>query len=306
VWHVFPQIHLRPGRANFSTLRSMTGYSFSSFLVSNAILISNQSPLVLIGYFASAASVGFFSLPYRLVMYIGDIVPRVGTVTASKVAELDERGHTGQLQSLTVLINRYCYALFLPLAVFLLIFGRELLARLVNPEFAANSAGVLPLVTILVTLTLAGMFNTVATLIGQGRHREYAWGVTAEVVLYIAALAWSIPRYGILGAAWSSLIVLTLSRGLLPAWIFCRQSGYSLSSFLASIYAAPTLTTLPAAATGIFLKSTYLPGSTWPELIIAGAVIAAVYYLLALFTCVSSEHRHGISRIVRRYLLRRA
>jgi O-antigen/teichoic acid export membrane protein len=283
----------------------MTGYSFSSFLVSNAILISNQSPLVLIGYFASAASVGFFSLPYRLVMYIGDIVPRVGTVTASRVAELDEHGHTGQLQSLTVLINRYCYMLFLPLAIFLLIFGHELLARLVNPEFAAHSAAVLPLVTILVTITIAGMFNTVATLIGQGRHRLYAWGLTVELVVYIAALVWSVPRYGVVGAAWSSLCVLTLSRGLLPAWIFCRQTAYSLASFLSSIYAAPTLTTLPAAAAGILLKRTYLPGRSWAELIVAGGIIACIYYALALFTCLSAEHRHRVRRLIGQQLLRR-
>jgi O-antigen/teichoic acid export membrane protein len=302
VMRIFPQIHLRPARASFSTLRDLTGYSFSSFLVSNSILISSQSPLVMIGYFASAASVGFFSLPYRLVMYIGDIVPRVGTVTASRVAELDEHGHTRQLQNLTVLINRYCYTLFLPLSVFLLLYGRELLARLVNPEFAANSAGVLPPVTILVTLTIAGMFNTVATLIGQGRHREYAWGVTAELVVYLAALAWSIPRFGIEGAAWSSLCVLTLSRGLLPAWIFCRQNAVSLGRFLASIYVTPTLTALPVAAAAVFLHRSYLPGNTWIELVIAGGIIAATYYTLALFTCVSAEHRHRIQSLLQRRL----
>ena len=302
VRRIFPDVHLRPARASFSALRAMTDYGFSSFLLGNAILISAQSPLVLIGYFSSAASVGFFSLPYRLVMYAGDIVPRVGTVTASKVAELDEHGHTGQLRSLTVLINRYCYALFLPLAIFLLIFGKALLARLVNPEFAAHSAGVLPLVTILVALTIAGMFNTVATLIGQGRHRPYAWGLTAEVVVYIAALAWAIPRHGVEGAAWASLCVLTLSRGLLPAWIFCRQSDYSLASFLASIYVAPTLTAIPAAVTGVFLESTYLPGATWMELIIAGAIIASVYFAVALFTCLSAEHRHAIRRLLERRL----
>jgi O-antigen/teichoic acid export membrane protein len=195
--------------------------------------------------------------------------------------------------------------LFLPLAIFLLIFGHELLSRLVNPEFAAHSAAVLPLVTILVTITIAGMFNTVATLIGQGRHRLYAWGLTAELVVYIAALVWSIPQYGVVGAAWSSLCVLTLSRGLLPAWIFCRQNAYSLISFLSSIYAAPTLTALPAAAAGVLLKRTYLPGSSWAELIIAGGIIAVIYYTLALFTCLSAEHRHRVRRLIGQQLLRR-
>lgn len=301
---ILPQIHLRFSRASLATLREMTGYSFSSFLVSNAILISNQSPLVLIGYFLSPRSVAFFSLPYRLVMYIGDVVPRVGTVTAARVAELDEHGHTGHLQSLTVLINRYCYTLFMPVTVFLLIFGQELLARFLPADFVQNSAPVLPLVTILVALTIAGMFNTVATLVGQARHREYAWTGVVEVIVYVAVLCFAIPRYGVVGAAWCSLCVLTVSRGLVPAWIFCRQNGRSLPSFLASIYVAPTLTALPAAAVGILLKQTILPGNNWLELIAAGSAIAAVLYALALFTSLRTEHRHALGHLLTRQLQR--
>jgi len=104
----------------------------------------------------------------------------------------------------------------------------------------------------------------------------------------------------VIGAAWSCLCVLSVTRGLMPAWIFCRQNGYSLASFLYSIYVTPTLTALPAAAAGVLLKRTYLPGNSWLELIAAGAVIAAVFYAPALFTCLSAEHRHGIQRLLER------
>lgn len=304
VRQIIPQLDLRLSRASRTTLREMTGYSFSSFLVSNAILISNQSPLVLIGYFLSPRSVAFFSLPYRLVMYIGDVIPRVGTVTAAKVAELDEQGHTGHLQSLTVLINRYCYTLFMPVAVFLLLYGRELLTRFLPASFVQNSAGVLPIVTILVALTIAGMFNTVATLVGQAKHREYAWVGVVEVAVYVASLAWAIPRHGVIGAAVCSLCVLTITRGLVPAWIFCRQNGYSLPSFLSSIYVAPTLTALPGAALGLALKNSWLPGNSWLELILAGCAIAAAIFAIALFTCLQKDHRHGLQHLIAQRLPR--
>ena len=71
----------------------------------------------MIGYMSSAASVGFFSLPFRLVNYAGDVIPRVGSVTTSKIAELDERNATS-VKQFTEVINRYCYTLFLPLTVF--------------------------------------------------------------------------------------------------------------------------------------------------------------------------------------------
>ena len=133
VLQLVPQLRLRIGEASTQTLRSMFGYSFSSFLLNNAMLAGNQAPLVMIGYMSSAASVGFFSLPFRLVNYAGDVIPRVGSVTTSKIAELDER-NAKSVKQFTEVINRYCYTLFLPLTVFFLVYGYPLLARLVAAD----------------------------------------------------------------------------------------------------------------------------------------------------------------------------
>ena len=133
----------------------MFGYSFSSFLLNNAMLAGNQAPLVMIGYMSSAASVGFFSLPFRLVNYAGDVIPRVGSVTTSKIAELDER-NAKSVKQFTEVINRYCYTLFLPLTVF---FPRVWVSASGPPrcrDFAARSAPVLPLIAIVVAVTTAG------------------------------------------------------------------------------------------------------------------------------------------------------
>jgi hypothetical protein len=39
------------------------------------------------------------------------------------------------------------------------------------------------------------------------------------------------------------------------------------------------------------LKSTVLPGRTWPELIAAGCLISAVYMAIAAFVCIAPHHR---------------
>ncbi len=305
VLQLVPQLRLRIGEASTQTLRSMFGYSFSSFLLNNAMLAGNQAPLVMIGYMSSAASVGFFSLPFRLVNYAGDVIPRVGSVTTSKIAELDER-NAKSVKQFTEVINRYCYTLFLPLTVFFLVYGYPLLARLVAADFAARSAPVLPLIAIVVAVTTAGMFNTQATLVGQARHRIYAYGLTLEVICLVGALAWSIPRYGIVGAAWSILTVMTFSRGLVPAALFCRYNECSLAKFLWFIYAGPTFTAIPVALLAFILRGSLLPGRNWPELIAAGAVIATVFLAAAFYTCVLPEHRrhaiHLISARLRRFI----
>ena len=299
VLQLVPQLRLRISEARVETLRSMFGYSFSSFLLNNAMLAGNQAPLVMIGYMSSAASVGFFSLPFRLVNYAGDVIPRVGSVTTPR--SLSSMSVTRHQSAFTEVINRYCYTLFLPLTVFFLVYGYPLLARLVAPDFAARSAPVLPLIAIVVAVTTAGMFNTQATLVGQARHRIYAYGLTLEVICLVGALAWSVPRYGIVGAAWSILTVMTFSRGLVPAALFCRYNASSLGQFLWFIYAGPTLTAIPVALLAFILRGSILPGRNWPELVAAGAVIATVFLAAAFYTCVLPEHRrHAIDLIAAR------
>jgi len=304
VFMAFPDLRIRFRHASTVTLRSLTGYSFSSFLISNAILISNQSPMVMIGYLVSATEAGFYSLPTRLIGYVGDIVARVGTVTASRVADMDERGKAAAMLEWIAVLNRYCYALFLPFVLFLLVWGPALIERMVGPSFAARSAVVLAPVAILTALTTAGMFNTVAAIIGQGRHRVYAYGLTVEIVVYFLALAWSIPRFGIAGAAFSGLIVLGFSRGLLPAWEFCRQNNASLLWFLRMIYLRPTLLALPVAAIGCILQQTVLSGSSLPQLVLAGGVMSALFGLGAFGFVLQPQHRRELVHLIHVRLLR--
>jgi len=130
--------------------------------------------------------------------------------------------------------------------------------------------------------------------------------LTLEVICLVGALAWSIPRYGIVGAAWSILTVMTFSRGLVPAALFCRYNECSLAKFLWFIYAGPTFTAIPVALLAFILRGSLLPGRNWPELIAAGAVIATVFLAAAFYTCVLPEHRrhaiHLISARLRRFI----
>jgi hypothetical protein len=109
---------------------------------------------------------------------------------------------------------------------------------------------------------------------------------------------WSIPRYGIVGAAWSTLLVLLVSRGLVPAVLFCRYNGSSLARFLGYIYGVPTLTALPVGVAAYWLRQTILPGRNWPELVAAGAIISILFISAAFRTCLEPEHRqHAIDLI---------
>jgi phosphatidylglycerophosphate synthase len=140
---------------------------------------------------------------------------------------------------------------------------------------------------------VAGQYNAGAILIGQAKHAPYAWGIVAEVVLTISVLFLVVPTYGVLGAAWVVTLAILLVRGVYLAILICRVNGFSLRAYVEAIYARPLLTAIPASLMAVVLCRAW-PGRTWGELIVAGGVIASIYYATGFFTVLEGGHRHEI------------
>jgi hypothetical protein len=62
---------------------------------------------------------------------------------------------------------------------------------------------------------------------------------------------------------------------------------------------------VPAIAVAILLKNTWLPGSNFGQLVLAGGIVAATYFGLAMFTCVDREHRVMLIEALRRRIAAR-
>jgi len=288
---VFPHLKLSLRYARPAMFREIMRYGLRSFVASSSTLALGQSGPVLIGHYLPAAAVGFYALPSRLLEYAVDAVSRVALVTRSSAAELSVAGRREDTVALGIYANRYCLALFLPLAVFLAVYGHPLLIRWVGEAFAAHSAPLLPVFLACYTLVQAAQYNSGSLLFGLSKHGGYARGLTVEAVLYVSGLVWVVPRYGILGAACVAGACMALTRGVYTPWLVCRALDYPFLAFMRGIYVRPLATAVPVAALAWLLKTRWVAGNTWVELIMAGGVCALVYSALAFYTCVEPNHR---------------
>ena len=125
--------------------RQLVRYGVPAFAASTAMLVMNQSAPILIGHFHPVALVGYFALPSRILQNVVDAIGRVGLVTRSRTASLEAAQRDEEVRDLSVYANRYCFTLFAPVAIFLLIYGRELITLWMTPEYAQRSALVLPI-----------------------------------------------------------------------------------------------------------------------------------------------------------------
>ncbi len=301
VRRVFPAQRFSAALASIRMLKQLVGYGVHTLTGTVAMQMLNQSAPLMIGHFRPAAFVGYYSVPVRLLQYAGDAVSRVALVTTSNASELQAREEYSAIPRLGILVNRYCLVLIMPVALFLTLYGAELIRVWIrDPAYVKMSAPLIPILVLGALFAIAGQFNSSAILFGLARHKNYTRALLAEGLVLAAGLSFVVPRYGIIGAAWITTILMIAVRGVYTPWLVCRGLNFSYREYMRAIYLRPLLTAAPVLGAAWWAKNTFLPGSTLAQVITAAAAIAAVYYAMAAMTVVERPHRGLVVNMVAR------
>ena len=288
---VFPPLRFSMSSMRLSMFRQMLAYGVHTSVATIGGQVLNQGAPLLLAHFLPTAFVGYFSLPVRLLRYSVDMVCKVGFVTGASAAEMAAKGEYAAVYEMGLYVNRYCLALFSPLALALCLYGKEFLQLWISPTFALQSAPIIPVIAVCTTLGIAGQFNSSSILYGLGKHRGFAYSLLVEAIIGMVAMYWAIPQYGIMAAAWITSVLMVLNRGLFTSWLFTAGVGRNLGKYLGGIYAGPILTAVPAFLGAWWIKLHWLPGRTWVEVLTGMSLLAILYYGLAFFVCLKKEHQ---------------
>lgn len=291
VRRAFPAMRLRVGLARIAMWKRIAGYGVHAFVAYLGTTLLTQGPPILIGHFRSEAFVGYYTLPSRLLQYMVELVTRIGNVTMPNTAELAAKGHKREIMLLGTYLNRYCLALFLPLSIFLLLYGRQLVRVWVGASFAENAAPLLPVFVLSTTLAVAGQFNSSQILYGLAKHATYSKALIAEGALALVGMAAILPSHGILGAACVAAGFAILNRALITPFLLCRLMDCSLFRYLVDIYGKPLVLGAPIFAYAWWIRTHWIAGRNWFELIGSIGLISLPYYVACYFTVIDGDHR---------------
>jgi O-antigen/teichoic acid export membrane protein len=294
----FPALTLAPRFCSAAMFMQMLRYGAHSVVASMAQRILSQSPPLLIGYFLPTRFVGYYAAPTRLLDYTVYTVMRIGNVANSRAAMLAGAGKKTEILALSLVVNRYSLALFLPLSIFLAIYGSQLLAVWITPQFARESSAILLALLPGITLGNAAQFSSSSILFGIGKHQMFARAVMVEAALAVGGMAFVLPRYGLTAMAIVGSGVMAFNRGLFTPWLLTRELNTSYPRFLASVN-RPLIAVIPVGAALIVLQKV-VPGNNWPQLIVAGAVTLAAYLPFA-YSFIRADHREMLTAKLRYY-----
>lgn len=287
---IMPETKVSWGSASLSMFRTMMNYGFHSMVVNVSTRFSTQSVPVLITYFLKVDVLAFYQIPQRMLDYAMEGIGRVGMVTTPNAAEKLATGRGEELKRLGIFANRYSLVLFMPVTVFLSVYGFELMSLWILPDFARRSAYLLPAFLVSTTV-LAGQFNSVSLLFGIARHKLYSRFLVVESLLLLLGMSIVLPRFGLLGAAWLAGVLVILNRGIGACILTARELAIAPLRYAWEIYSRPVAVGGVTLAVLFALKQWILPGTSWVQLITAGVIMSVVYLPLTLWVSVAKDDR---------------
>lgn len=228
---------LRFIRFGWRHLKSLSSFSFWSFLVSGGSLVFMYSDSVMIGYFLNNADVGVYRVIFQFTVLAAFTTTALRSTLWPRVSRWDQIGETGLIEESLSRAFTYSLILALPLFVGGALLGDRLLYFFYGADFVSYTT-----LMLLFTVQIVNIFQYFFTtyLSAMNQIKELFKITVVAVVANIVLNAALIPVMGISGAAIATLVTMglnaILARRVLAQMITLRmERGSLLNIFKASI-----------------------------------------------------------------------
>lgn len=266
-----PQVKLRLRRPESGMLKEMWQFSAAVFLINSCQQVIYYTDNLVVGVTISAAAVTLYTIGGSLIEYLRQIVASLTTTLMPLASRYDATGEKGQIQTLLIRGSQASLLIALPIAMTLMVRGREFIGLWMGAEYASTSGSVLQILlvsTIFVTANAAGG----NVLYGTSQHGQWSKFVMFEATLNLVTSVTLALRYGILGVAVGTVIPsLIVNLGLMPRYL-AKVTNVKLSTYFLQGWARPMVAVIP------FGIVSWLVAMRWPA-------HHLVLYFVQVFCC---------------------
>lgn len=221
-WLMFSMRHTIPIRLGFdrrllSNMMSFGVRSYVQLVIQNLLL---RIDIYMVQAFYGPAQVGFYSLGVHLIETLGEVPQAIGLVLYPRLATLGEE----EMHRLTAQTCRRTLLLTVPAAVALVLLGPSIITLLYSQTFAPAAA---PLPWLAVGNTALAIFVIITrNFTARSKQRVNTVAGLLALIINVALNLYTIPRYGIVGAAFATAVAYSAACIVL-LWFFCAESGLS-------------------------------------------------------------------------------
>lgn len=208
--YMFTRVLPKTDKASHTVMPSyqnMFILSFPMFLTSSLQMIMAQTDIVMLGVFRATSEIGIYSIVFTLAMLVNFVLNSVNVIAAPKFSELY---HEKKMDELAYIVKKSSKLIFwtsLPIIMGLIVLGKVILG-IFGAEFIAGY-------TALVLLAMGQLVNAASGSVGYllnmvGYQKQFRNIILLAVIANVVLNYMLIPEYGIEGAAWASLVSMTV------------------------------------------------------------------------------------------------
>lgn len=167
-------------------------------------LINTQADIIMLGFFREPEEVGLYQSCIQLILPLSGIMLTINSVLSPYISRFYEQENRVELKKISTLGARASLCIFTPFCLFYIFKGQFILNSLYGDVFVQA----FPALVVLSCATLVNVaFGPIATILNMTRNEnESLKGILLSASFNLLANLIVIPRYGIIGAAITTLI----------------------------------------------------------------------------------------------------
>jgi O-antigen/teichoic acid export membrane protein len=211
-------------------------------------LLGGQTDKFLLGMYISTEAVGLYNVAHVIYQVAYGVISKLGEVVFPAISNLEGEGEQERLVGL-MLRSSWVLAILISATMgSIYIYSHDLLRLYLGDDIADSSNGVLKVLSF-AAIVSAPSIGVLQYLLGTGNT---AWTALTAVVSGILTLFFGlflVPSFGLLGAAWSNLLAVILSRPPIHLFIWRGRlrKEVTRSLFVTSLY-GPVMVLMPVVA----------------------------------------------------------
>jgi len=185
-------------------LREILSISLPMLMTAAMTFLIGQTGVIMLGIFRPEAEVGYYSVAVTLATMAAFVLRAVNSIAAPKFSELFYKGNMDELFYVARKSAKLIFWTTVPIFLFLLLFGKTVLALLYGPDFSVAYFSMIFLIFGQFVNSISGSTGIFMNMTGNQKIFRNIMIVTAFLNVFLNL--WLIPGFGIHGAAVAGMV----------------------------------------------------------------------------------------------------
>lgn len=283
-------ITIDPRAFNWETFKGVAPLSLRVFVLGLTSQVLYRTDNIVIAAVLGVALVTPYSIAYKLTFMAATLCIKVSDTLYPTYSRLYALGDMDGLRSLLLRILNVTFGIMVPMAIYLVLFGRSFITLWVGGE---NFAGM----GVLIILVLVGFVHALGPaytmLKGMGNIREVMYSSIADAMLNLALSIILAQQLGLVGVALGTLIGHLCTDTWVVIWATRKHLKLPVRSILTSGVIPPLVAGIPAAILSWVVRE-LLPENLLALLFAAaltGITYVGFYFILEVFILRNTQPR---------------